>query len=313
MARIFITGASGCVGHYLTDILSPGNEVYLYVRSPQKLLLTPSKRENIHVIRGDLDEIATQADLLSEMDYCVHAATTWGGEATERINVQRTHELLDLLNPERVKRVVYFSTASVLGRDLQILPEAEEHGTDYIRTKSICLRKLADHRLYDRIVTVFPTLIFGGDKEHPYSHLSKALTLLKRYSWIIGRIRVDTCFHFIHAKDIAKIVRYLLTAPGVERRYVLGNEAISLGALTKRVAEYFGKRIRWQIKFSPQGIFRLARVLGAEISAWDRFCLDFGDFCYPVINCPSLGLDSDLSDIEGILSEWEAAQALDRR
>jgi len=305
MPSIFITGAGGCVGHYLVDEFSPDYQLYLLVRNPGKLRFAPEKKKNIVVVKGDLDNLSAAASLLSEMDYCIHAATSWGGKEAERINVQRSRELFNLLNPKRIRRVIYFSTASILGRDMEVLPEAEQYGTEYIRTKSRCFRELPGCALYDRITTVFPTLVFGGDGEHPFSHLSRGLPLLKRYAWLIGRLNVKACFHFIHARDIAAVVRCILEAPQVEKKYVLGNDPVTVGQFTKRAAEYFGYRIGRQLTISPMKIFRFIKFFGAEVSAWDRFCIEYRDFSYPVVNCQSFGLPSDLSTVEEILADWE--------
>ncbi|MGE5550189.1 MAG: NAD-dependent epimerase/dehydratase family protein [Bacteroidota bacterium] len=305
MPSVFLTGASGCVGHYLVDELSPDYELHLLVRNPAKLLFDPAKLKNVHIVPGDLDSISDHAALLSRMDYCIHAATAWGGEAAERINVQKSHELFSLLNPERIRRIVYFSTASILGRGNVPISEAERYGTDYIRSKYRCYLNLPQCRLAERIVTVFPTLVFGGDMNHPYSHLSSGLKHLQRYAWMLGRLNVDVYFHFIHARDIARIVHFLIEAPRVERQYVLGNEAVTLGEFTKRAAAFFGHKIRRQVTISTRLLKGLASLFGAKISDWDRFCLAYADFRYQTTNYRTLGMSSELDTIEGILADWK--------
>jgi nucleoside-diphosphate-sugar epimerase len=304
MQSVFITGAGGCVGHYVVDTLVEDYKLYLLIRNPDKLLFNP-EHKNINIIHDDLDNISRQRDILQNVDYCIHIATVWGGEYIERINVQRVHELFDLLNKERIRRIIYFSTASILGRDMELLPEAERYGTDYIKTKSMCFRGLSECSLYDRIVTVFPTLVFGGDKKHPFSHLSKGLHLLKRFSWLTGRINIDIAFHFIHAKDIACIVKHLMEVPEPEKKYVLGNKAISFGEFTKKAARFFGYKINWQVKISPQVIYRLLKIIGARMSDWDRFCVEYMNFVYPVINCQTLGLPGGYNSVERIIEDWE--------
>lgn len=309
MSKVFITGASGCIGHYVTDAFAAGDyEVYLLVRNPQKLRFDPATRPNVTVVPGDLREIGAHAALLAEMDYCVHVAAAWGGEACWKINVEKTHELLRLLNPEKARRIIYFSTASILGRGNQVLPEVDRYGTDYIRSKYRAYRELPQEPLYDRIVTVFPTLVFGGDRDHPTSHVSSGLHYLRDYAWLLGRLNVEARFHYVHARDIARLVRYLAEADEVEKDNVLGNEPVSFGEFVKRAAAYFGHRIGWQARFSPAAMFRFASLLGARMGAWDRFCLEYGDFRYRTLSCPVVGLPGDLATLEGILADWERVQ-----
>lgn len=299
---IFITGASGCVGHYVVDQLKQNYQLYLLVRNPAKLRYNPDRYGNITVIQEDLDNISSQSELLSNMDYCIHIATAWGGENTERINVHRTHEMISLLNTDRIKRVIYFSTASILGRDMQVLKEAEKYGTEYIRTKSICYQQLPKTKISDKIVTVFPTLVFGGDEKHPYSHLTRGVPKLKKYSWLIGRINIDVGFHFIHAQDIAKIVKHLLELQDPEEKYVMGNQQISFGEFSKRAAQFFGHNINWQLTIKPEYLFKILQFFRVDVSEWDRFCMEYKHFVYPVINCHSIGLPSNYSTVEEIIA-----------
>ena len=307
MPSVFITGASGCVGHYLVDLLSPDYELYLLVRNPAKLRFDPAKFKNITVINGDLDGISAHAELLSQMDYCIHVATAWGGKNAERLNVDRVHELFGLLNPSKLRRIVYFSTASILGKGNRVIPEAEQYGTQYIKSKYRCYTGLPDLPVYDRIVTVFPTLIFGGDAAHPISYLSSGLSYLKRYAWLLGHINLRIKFHFIHARDIAKVVRFILEAPEVEKNYVMGNPATDFGSFTKSTAAYFGHKVRWQLSLSPKFILRLGKMIGAKISDYDRFCLENETFQYETVHCATFGLPSKYGAIEEILADWEVS------
>lgn len=309
MPSVFITGASGCVGHYVTDeFAKAGYQVYALVRDPGKLRFDPATRPNVTIVQGNLENIAAHRGLLEEMDYCVHVAAAWGGQPCWTVNVEKTHELFRLLNPGRVRRIVYFSTASILGKGNQVLHEVDRYGTDYIRSKYRAYVELPEQPLYDRIITVFPTLVFGGDRDHPTSHLSSGLHYLKEYAWLLGRLDVEARFHFIHARDIARLVRHLVEAEAVEKDNVLGNDPTSFGEFTKRAAAYFGHRIGWQLHLSKKAMFRFAQVVGARMGEWDRFCLEYGDFRYRTLNCPGVGLESDLFTLEQVLTDWERVQ-----
>lgn len=305
MPSVFITGASGCVGHYLVDALSPDYDLHLLVRNPSKLRFDPAERSNIHIVQDDLANIAAHADLLKQMDMCVHVATAWGGAASWDVNVKGTHELLSLLDPARVRRIVHFSTASILGRDMKPLPEADKYGSDYIRSKYRGYLELPQEPLYDRLVTVFPTLIFGGDATHPISHLSTGVPILKRYLRILKHLGIEAKFHFIHARDIGRIVRWILAAPDVEKDYVMGNAPVTFAEFMQQAAAFYGQKAGWQWPLDPAAAYRFATTFGVKMGEWDRFCLDYKYAVYPAVNAPVLGLPDDLSTLAGILAEWE--------
>ena len=305
MPAVFLTGATGCVGHYLIDALSPDYDLYLLVRDPARLRFDPAARGNIRVIRGDMERTQEQADVLKKVDFCIHAATSWGGKSAARVNIERAHALFSLAAQAGVKRTIYFSTASILGRGNRPLQEARRYGTDYIRTKYDCYADLSSIPRAERIITVFPTLIFGGDARHPYSHLSRSLPMLRRHAGWLGRLRSDLQFHFIHARDIARLVRRLLETDNPKREYVLGNQPLTLGQFTREAAGFFGHRINWQIPLPVKAAMVLAPLLGGEVSPWDRFQLEYGSFLYETINCPMFGLPDDLFTIRDILADWE--------
>ena len=213
--RILVTGASGCIGHYISEALIQETdcELYLLVRNPNKLQVNTSSRPGVTVIQGDMRDIEQKADLLKTIDVAVLTATVWGGEDIFEINVNKTIKLLNLLDPEKCQQVIYFSTASVLDRHNQLLPQAEEIGTDYIRSKYNCLSKLSELAIAPKITELFPTLVLGGDAQKPYSHLSAGLPDVPKWMNLARFLQADGSFHFIHGRDIAQVVRYLIENP----------------------------------------------------------------------------------------------------
>jgi nucleoside-diphosphate-sugar epimerase len=159
--RILITGASGCIGHYLceTFIGHTDDELFLVLRDPQKLSIPVDSRPGIHVVQADLRNLEPLRDLLSTIHCAVLVATGWGDP---ELDIAKTLELIQALNPKVCQQVVYFSTASILGREEQLLPEAKKLGTEYVKAKAICYEKLMTMELAFPIFTVFPTLVVGG-------------------------------------------------------------------------------------------------------------------------------------------------------
>src|ERR671933_2966132 len=135
--RIFVTGASGCIGHYITEALiqETNHELYLLVRNPAKLGFDYDARPGITILQGDLRQIEYFGDLLKTMDAAILAATAWGGaQESFDVNVVKTIRMMELLDPKLCEQVIYFSTASVLDRNNKPLKEAGQLGTEYIRS-----------------------------------------------------------------------------------------------------------------------------------------------------------------------------------
>ncbi|MBW4646068.1 MAG: NAD(P)-dependent oxidoreductase [Goleter apudmare HA4340-LM2] len=305
--RILVTGASGCIGHYISEALiqETDHELFLLVRNPDKLQVDIQARPGITVLQGDMQKIFQFADLLSTIDTAVLTATAWGGSLTFDINVLKTIELIRLLNPERCDQIIYFSTASVLDRHNQPLKEAGEIGTDYVRSKYACLQRLSQLQLAPKITTVFPTLVLGGDTNKPYSHLTSGIPEVTKYINWIRFLKADGSFHFIHGRDIATVVKYLIDHPpqaDEPRRLVLGQTQLTVDEAVEQVCAYLRKRIYFRIPLSLSLANLIIVVFKIQMAAWDRFCMNYRHFTYAhVINPDSFGLPNYCATMSDVL------------
>jgi nucleoside-diphosphate-sugar epimerase len=305
--RVLVTGATGCVGHYVVETLmrDTPHELFLLVRDPARLRLDWRARPGVTLVAGDLETIETHAGLLSTMDAAVLAAAAWGGPAAEAVNVRATLALLRLLDPARCDPVVYFSTASILDEDHRLLAEAERMGTEYIRSKLACARALADLPIASRVITLFPTLVIGGDAGHPYSNAALLLREALRWIGLARFFTADASFHFIHARDIARVVRHLLDTPGVlppPRALVLGSPRVTVDEALGAACTMARRRVPFRLRLTE----RLARVLIAafrvQMSPWDRYCMMRRHLVYREPVGPArFGLPTDCPDIASAL------------
>jgi nucleoside-diphosphate-sugar epimerase len=311
--RILVTGASGCIGHYIADALiqQTSHELFLLVRDSRKLKVDCNTRPGVTVLEVNLHEIDRLRGFLKTIDSTVLTAAAWGGtQETFDINVAKTTRLMELLDPQRCQQVIYFSTASILNRHHQVLKQAGQIGTDYIKSKYICYQQLSRLTIAPRITTLFPTLVFGGDANKPYSHLSAGLSEVTRWINLIRFFRADGSFHFIHARDIAQIVLHLLEyppAPDQPRQLVLGNPRLTADEAVEEACAYLHKHIFFRIPLSPQLAELFIVLFRIQMAAWDRFCLTYRHFTYrdpihPAVYglqpyCPTL---TDLLKMSGI-------------
>lgn len=313
--RILITGASGCIGHYICEALiqETDHELYLLVRNPNKLQVNTQYRPGITVLQGDMKEIEQKADLLKTIDTAVLTATSWGGEDIFDVNVNKTLELLNLLDPTRCQQVIYFSTASVLDRHNKLLNQAGEIGTDYIRSKYECISRLAQLAMpkarakpyAPQITTLLPTLVLGGDAQKPYSHLSAGLSEVPKWINLARFFQVDGSFHFIHGRDIAQVVRYLIDNPpkgNKPHQFVLGQKQLTVNQAIEEICTYLNKKTYFRIPLylSLANLFII--LFRIQMANWDRFCLQYRHFTYEnVINPDSFGLPNYCPTLTDVL------------
>jgi nucleoside-diphosphate-sugar epimerase len=320
-ARILITGASGCVGQHIAEQLlrETNAQLLLWLRDPAKLTAVPADHPRITLLVGDLRDPEPHRAQIASATRIIHTATAWGDpERAQQVNVVAVKQMLAAVDPAVLEQVVYFSTASILNRDLQLLPEAMAYGTEYIQTKAQCLQQLEQHPLAERIVAVFPTLVFGGrvDRRGPFptSYLTEGLKEGARWLWLAKWLRADASFHYIHAADIARVCVHLATTAhqpnpepgqGAVRRLVLGQPAVTVNDTVKRLC-------RWRRSWLPplgvdlqgwliEGLIKLLRI---EVNAWDRFSIRQRHFLHEPISPPErFGLVSHAPTLEAVFED----------
>ena len=292
--NILLTGASGCIGHYVVEQLlaHTPHHLYVLVRNPNKLNVTTPPSDRLHWIEGNLQDLTGFSAVIPSMDWGILMATAWGDPTeTYHINVTQTIALIEQLLKAKCQHIFYFSTASILDRSNQLLSQAEELGTDYIRTKYQCFQALERSSFADRVTVFFPTLVFGGDAYKPISHLSSGLPEVMKWLWLIRFLRLDASFHFLHAQDIAQVVcgelettRQTIAANTTLeplRKVILGNPAVTFQTAIEQCCAVK------KLPLFPIGIplsLWLADVLiwlfYIRVAPWDRFCLTYRHFTY---------------------------------
>ena len=282
--RILVTGASGCIGHYISEALiqDTDHELFLMVRNPAKLSIDCEARPGIHVVQADMLQIETLGELLKTIDVAILTATAWGGMEAFDVNVVKTIRLMNMLDPQRCQQVLYFSTASVLDRQQKLLKEAGQIGTEYIRSKHDCKQRIAALAIAPKVTTLYPTLVLGGDEKKPYSHLSSGIGEVIKWIDLIRFIKADGSFHFIHGRDIAQVVLHLIKnpPPADQRDIVLGNAPITVNEAIEEACRYLNRNILFRIPLSSVLADVVIKVFNIQMAAWDRFCMQYRHFTY---------------------------------
>ncbi len=298
--KIFATGMGGCVGHYLYDELKKNDEFEFafLIRSPEKVKYDTSK---INVIKDEFKNIKKYAEIIKDADYIIHLLADWGGEEG---NFQETIDFFNCIDANKTEKILYFSTASILGKDNKPNVSVKTCGTPYIRGKYKFYEKLLSMPHYKKTVILYLTWVLGGDKNHPYSHAYYAIKSGAKFIDIIKFFSVDINFHFIHSKDIAQIAYFLLKNDTKEKEFILGNEPITADIFIEKMCQVLSKNNpKFKINFPIEPTIKLAKFFGKKFSDWDEYCIGNRKLTFNVVNPASFGLAPYYPKIEKILEE----------
>ena len=320
-AKILITGASGCVGQYISSwLLDNSNaDLLLWLRDPLKLSAIKASHPRVQLLIGDLRKPEVFKEELLTVTRVIHTATAWGDpERAYQVNVVAVKKLLKQLDPLVIEQIIYFSTASILDRNLLPLTEAFSYGTEYIQTKAQCLTALKEHALSEKIVAVFPTLVFGGelnkDSLFPTSYLTEGIKEACKWLWLARWFKAYSRFHFIHAKDIAFICGQLALTPfpkkstscerGNISQLVLAQPAISIDHAIDTLCKWRGVKKVPRLPLWGWLIEILVKILPIEINTWDRFTIKQRHFIHePISNPEDWGGQSYAKNLREILEK----------
>ena len=177
--QYFVTGATGFIGSHPVDrLVSEDHDVIALTRSRSNAAHLP---EAVTVVEGDITEKGSMRNAMAGVDGASNLAAwfqvgpgSWNVETVERINVEGTRNVLELMAELDVPKDVYVSTVGVYGntggdvidesyRSPNSLPSA------YQRTKWRTHYEVAEPMTDDGLSLVIATLgaIFGpGDKDY---------------------------------------------------------------------------------------------------------------------------------------------------
>lgn len=283
-STVLVTGSTGALGRYLIDELlaRQRHRVVLVVRDPTRLPPEIRQHPVVTVHASDVRDATRIVEALPRLDGAILMATSWGPDSDARqVNVEAAVALAVALRRQHATRLVWVGTASILDGDGSVLEAARLHGTPYIRSKVECRRQLFE--LWPSALTaVHPTLIVAGGHDRPPSHVARLIHEVDRRAWLAQWITAPGRLHMIHAADLARLLADALESAPPERsdEIVAGAPVTTVRELLDLFLERNRRRRLGAVGLSQAAILALVRWLRIELTAWDRFCLERGEFVY---------------------------------
>lgn len=249
--KCFITGSNGFIGSSLARRLaSEGHEVICLVRSPQKSL-----HRNGKAIQHVVGDIMTKEILLNGMhkcDWVFHLAAyakPWSKDKNlpYKINVEGTENVLDAALKNGVKKVIFTSSAAVIGPSGEHSSVNENtirtttYFNEYEETKALAEVKAQFYVLKGlNTVIVNPTRVFGPGPLNQSNSVTKMLKGFDKGTWRILPGDGSKTGNYAFIDDV--VSGHLLAAEkGISgERYVLGGENVSFRELFNLFAKATG-------------------------------------------------------------------------
>lgn len=266
--KYFVTGATGSIGSYLVrDLVDDGHDVRALTRDRANANHLPPEAE---IVEGDITSKESIRQPMDGVDGVFHLASWFyvgpgrdHVETAERINIEGTRNVFDLIAELDIPKAVYTSTIGIYGDTGGELIDESYHSSDplpgvYFRTKWEAHFQVAKPRMDDGLplVVVLPGIVFGQyDKEY-----GSARAAMRDY------LRGDLPFiprGFIapweHGEDTARAHVRAMEAGTPGEEYIISPDPVSMVELFEHAEEITG--ISAPRAVSPVLFGALARVM----------------------------------------------------
>lgn len=211
--NIFVTGATGYIGNNLAHRLAgEGYKVHALCRSANKAGLLNHK--NIRIFDGDITDYNSVLTAMQGCEQVYHLAAfarVWAKDSSTfyRLNVEGTKNVLEAARAAGVKKVVFTSTAGVLGPsglkpltedDARIGEVMNEYEDTKTQAEALCREYCDKYGMH--IVTVNPPRVYGPGIESESNAVTRLIKLFLKGKWRIMPGDGKRTGSYVHVDDV---------------------------------------------------------------------------------------------------------------
>jgi dihydroflavonol-4-reductase len=246
--KVFLTGATGFVGHHVARALAgEGAKLRMLVRKTSSLKNLEGIKGETHV--GDLSEPESLRPALEGCDAVMHVAADYrlwirDPEAMYKANVEGTRELLRMARETGVPRFVYTSSVAtmhfrtdglVINEDTRVsLKDMVGH---YKRSKFLAEQEaIKAAEAGQKVVILNPTTPIGPNDRKPTPTGRIFVDFLNRKF----PAYMDTGLNLVDVAEVARTHAAALKVGTPGRRYILGGENLTLKQILDKMSAITG-------------------------------------------------------------------------
>ncbi len=265
-SRVLLIGGAGLVGSHLAEELLKEDikEIIIFdnfVRGRLANLSRASCDKRVKIIKADILDEESLNEASKNIDFIFHLAALWLLHCQEKpkegfkINAKGTMNVLETAKNNKIKKVIFSSSASVYG-DPVVIPMTEEH--PFNNRTMYGATKIAGEQFfrfyYSRYGLDYIALryfnIYGPRQDYHGAYVSvimKALDRIKEGHPPIIHGDGSQAYDFIHVRDVARANIFALKSPATDEAVnIASGIKTSINEIVELILELTNSNLRPQ-------------------------------------------------------------------
>lgn len=283
--KIVVIGGAGFIGSHLVEQLleEPIQEIIVYdnlTRGSEENLKMALKDKRVKFLKEDILFTDVLNHVLGGKDYVFHLAALWLKHCYDyprsafEVNIGGTFNVIEACVKNKIKKLIYSSSASVYGDAVEI-PMTEEHpynnrtfyGATKIAGEHMC--RALNERYGLNYIGLRYMNVYGSRQDYKSIYTSVIMKVLDQlYQDKSPQIYGDgsQSYDFIHVKDVARANILALKSDKADEFYNVG---MGIKTSIKELVELILKATnsKQKIEYLPQGLTFVTNRIGSTKKA----------------------------------------------
>jgi UDP-glucose 4-epimerase len=272
-SRVLVIGGAGFIGSHVVDELRKEDvgEILIYDNFCRGTMSNLEEAQNdprvrIYEVGGDICQTDILDSAMKGVDYLIHLAALWLLQCYEYpraafdVNIRGTFNVLEACVNNKIKKLIYSSSASVYGDAIEI-PMTEDHpfnnktfyGATKIAAEQMC--RAFYHRYGLNYVGLRYMNVYGPRQDYRGAYIAVIMKILDRLDKGLPPIVYgdgSQAYDFIYATDCAAANVCSLKADVSDRFYNVGRGIqTTIKELTETILEITHSDLK--IQYEPEG------------------------------------------------------------
>lgn len=272
-SRVLVIGGAGFIGSHVVDEIRKEDvgEILIYDNFCRGTMSNLEEAQNdprvrIYEVGGDICQTDMLDSAMKGVDYVIHLAALWLLQCYEYpraafdVNIRGTFNVLEACVNNKIKKLIYSSSASVYGDAIEI-PMTEDHpfnnktfyGATKIAGEQMC--RAFYHRYGLNYIGLRYMNVYGARQDYRGAYIAVIMKILDRLDQGLPPIVYgdgSQAYDFIYVTDCAKANLCALKADTVDNFYNVGRGIqTTIKELTEVIVEIIQSDLK--IQYEPEG------------------------------------------------------------